>query len=120
MLARKSICKIISKILCVLALINLMTMIVTDIIEWKHLNGSGPLILIGMSYIVLHIRFKIRIKELIQALFLGLAFILWGSEQLISSSRIITIMDDAVVAIFVLDLSYIIWQHTNEPVKKVN
>ena len=111
MLTRKSICKIISKIFCVMAMINLGVLIINDIINGKHLNGSGPLILIGMSYIALHVRFKIRAKELSQGLLLGTAFILWGSEQLISSPKLIAIIDDIVVSIFVLDLSYIIWEH---------
>ena len=45
------------------------------------------------------------------AVFLGLAFVLWGAEQLLPVSRWVTAMDCLVVTIFVIDLSLITIEH---------
>ncbi len=44
---------------------------------------------------------------------LGLAFVLWGTEQLLPPSAWVTVMDSLVIGIFVVDLALIIIEHLN-------
>lgn len=73
--------------------------------------GSAALILIGLSYICLQLSLRRGLEEMLQGLLLGTAFVLWGGEQLLPPSRFVTLMDNLVVTIFVIDLSVIIWEH---------
>jgi len=66
------------------------------------------LILIGTSYICLQLGTKRRWKEKLKGIFLGFAFVLWGSEQFLQASWLVTLMDSAVITIFVVDLGLII------------
>src|SRR5580693_10740361 len=70
--------------------------------------GAMALILIGTSYISLQLSAKRRWSEKLKGIFLGLAFTLWGSEQFLPASRVVTLMDSAVITIFVVDLGLII------------
>jgi hypothetical protein len=77
-----------------------------------HQQASAmALILIGTSYISLQLSAKRRWKEKPKGIFLGLAFVLWGSEQFLPASRWVTVMDSAVITIFVVDLGLIILDH---------
>ena len=73
--------------------------------------GAFALIFIGVSYVFLQLSLKRERLEMVQGLLLGLAFILWGSEQLLPPRRLSTLMDALVVSIFVVDLGVIIWGH---------
>ena len=66
------------------------------------------LILIGTSYISLQLSANRRWKEKLKGISLGFAFVLWGSEQFLPASRLVTLMDSAVIVIFVVDLGLII------------
>ncbi|MEI6078200.1 MAG: hypothetical protein WCS94_21650 [Verrucomicrobiota bacterium] len=46
-------------------------------------------------------------RQRIQGLLLGAAFALWGCEQFLPASPWLTLMDDLVIGIFVLDLGII-------------
>jgi hypothetical protein len=70
--------------------------------------GAMALILIGTSYISLQLSAKRRWSEKLKGIFLGLAFALWGSEQFLPPSRLVTLIDSAVITIFVVDLGLII------------
>jgi hypothetical protein len=70
--------------------------------------GAMALILIGTSYISLQLSAKRRWSEKLKGIFLGLAFALWGSEQFLPASRLVTLIDSAVITIFVVDLGLII------------
>jgi hypothetical protein len=71
-------------------------------------SSAMALILIGTSYISLQLSSKRRWSEKLKAISLGLAFTLWGSEQFLPASRWVTLMDSAVITIFVVDLGLII------------
>lgn len=73
--------------------------------------GAMALILVGFSYVCLQLSIKRPTGEMLQGLFLGAAFLLWGGEQLLPPRRLVTLMDALVVSIFVIDLSFIIWNH---------
>ncbi len=73
--------------------------------------GALSLMLIGLSYICLQLSAARPRKEMIKGVLLGLAFLLWGGEQFVPPGRFVTLMDSAVVTIFVVDLGAIIVEH---------
>lgn len=73
--------------------------------------GALPLILIGLSYISFQLSGRRQIMERLKGLLLGLAFVLWGGEQLMSPSVWVTVMDSLVITIFVVDLALMIVEH---------
>ncbi len=77
----------------------------------QHLDAF-PLIMIGLSYITLQFKSARRVD--IKRVLLGVAFLLWGGEQLLPPSQLSTFMDEGAVTIFVLDLSVIVWGHLNK------
>jgi hypothetical protein len=70
--------------------------------------GAFALIMIGLSHVSLQIVSGRPRGELVKGILLGGAFALWGTEQFLPPSRLVTAMDTAVVAIFVVDLAMII------------
>lgn len=100
-----------------LALVGIAALLLSD--AWHRLRPSAlhprlaalPLILIGLSYACLQFSARRSRRELAQGLALGTAFLLWGVEQLLPPSSIVTLMDCLVVTIFVVDLSFIIVEH---------
>jgi hypothetical protein len=77
-----------------------------------HQQSSAlALILIGASYISLQLSAKRRWNERLKGISLGFAFVLWGGEQFLPASRLVTLMDSAVITIFVVDLGLIILDH---------
>lgn len=99
-----------------LALAGVGALLVTDAL--RHFNqgiahqrlGAWPLILIGISYISFQSSSKRPHRERTKGLFLGLAFVLWGSEQLLPQNPWVTLMDTLVITIFVVDIALIIIQ----------
>jgi hypothetical protein len=74
-----------------------------------HQEASAmALILIGTSYISLQLKAKRRWNEKLKGIFLGFAFVLWGGEQFLPASKLVTLMDSTVITIFVVDLGLII------------
>jgi len=67
--------------------------------------------LIGASYIFLQLSTRRRCNEILKGVLLGTAFLLWGGEQLLPPSPLVTAMDSAVITIFVVDLSLITLEH---------
>ncbi|HEX4085609.1 MAG TPA: hypothetical protein VHY22_11905 [Chthoniobacteraceae bacterium] len=73
-----------------------------------HFKSAIPLICIGVSYASLQFTLPRSGMELCLGLAVSLAFVLWGAEQFIPAPRIAGMVDDAVVFLFVLDLSIVI------------
>ena len=102
---------------CLLALASVALLLVADGIHGLKLSsmhqiaGSLSLMLIGSSYISLQLSARRRRSEMLKGVLLGIAFLLWGCEQLLPPSALVTAMDTAVVTIFVVDLSLIIFEH---------
>lgn len=73
--------------------------------------GAAPLILIGLAYASFQLCGRRRTAERAKGLLLGLAFVIWGSEQLLPQSAWVTLMDNLVITVFVVDLALIIIEH---------
>jgi hypothetical protein len=103
--------------LFILALVAVACMWFSDALRHLHTMsshqqiGALPLILIGLSYIAFQFVGKRRLAERVKGLFLGFAFVLWGSEQLLPPSPWVMVMDSLVISIFVVDLALIIMEH---------
>jgi hypothetical protein len=107
----------VSVVCCLSALAAIAALIISDAIHRLTLTpvhqqtGGLALMLIGSSYIGLQLSVKRSSSEMLKGILLGTAFVLWGAEQLLSPSRLVTAMDTAVVTIFVVDLGLIITEH---------
>jgi hypothetical protein len=49
--------------------------------------------------------------DLLKRMLLGMAFILWGSDQLLPVGLLATVLGDVVIVLYVLDLGLIIRDH---------
>ena len=74
-----------------------------------HLRmGSPPFIFIGLAFIAYQISRSCPWRSRIKGLFLGVAFALWGSEQFLPATPWLTLMDNLVIGIFVVDLGVVV------------
>jgi DNA replication protein DnaC len=71
-------------------------------------RSAIPLIAIGISYFVLIISLRRTFGQRLVGIFIGLAFVLWGLEQFLNDTALISFIDDVVVFLFVVDLSIVI------------
>jgi hypothetical protein len=103
-----------SLLLFLLAVGGIIVLLTSDVSHGLRLtafhqqSSALALVLIGASYISLQLSAKRRWNEKLKGIFLGFAFVLWGSEQFLPASRMVTLMDSAVITIFVVDLGLII------------
>jgi hypothetical protein len=76
----------------------------------KHLPLSAiPLLLAGTSYLVLQAILRPSPLELLKRLMLGVAFLLWGTVQLMRPGDLASELGNIVIALYVVDLGLIIW-----------
>jgi hypothetical protein len=75
----------------------------------KHSETSAlPLLLIGAAYISLQPTVRPGVWELVKRLLLAVAFLLWGIVQLLPATGTTAILGDLVIALFVVDLFWIV------------
>jgi len=73
-----------------------------------HLRmGSPPFIFIGLAFIAYQLSRSCPLRRRVKGLLLGAAFALWGSEQFLAASSWLTLMDNLVIGIFVVDLGIV-------------
>jgi hypothetical protein len=72
------------------------------------LKSGVPLIAIGDSYFFLIVTLRRTLGQRLVGILIGMAFMLWGSEQFLSNQAVISFIDDVVVFLFVVDLSIVI------------
>ncbi len=73
--------------------------------------GAVPLISIALSYISFQLSDRRKLAERSKGLLLGFAFLIWGCEQLLPPSPWVTVIDNLVITIFVVDLALIVIEH---------
>ncbi len=111
---RKELFRGICAALFLLALLDVALLLILDVLNRLRLSpvhqqtGALAFILIGSSFISLQLSSGRRWNEILKEVLLGMAFVLWGGEQFLASSPLVTILDSLVVLIFVCDLSLII------------
>ncbi len=106
-----------SALLFIGALVGVVALWVADV-SHHLLPGPGhqkmaavPLMLIGASFVALQWSARGQPVKRLKGVMLGMAFVLWGGEQLLPPSSLVTVMDALVITIFVVDLSFIIETH---------
>lgn len=68
-----------------------------------------PLLLAGISYLVLQVIVRPRPLELLKRVMLAAAFLLWGFVQLMPAGNLASELGNLVIALYVIDLGLIIW-----------
>jgi hypothetical protein len=76
--------------------------------------SSLPLALAGIAYAVLQIRLRPSRPTLLKRLLLAASFIFWAIDQLLPSGQMATLVGDAVVSAYVLDLFWMIQEQKAE------
>jgi len=109
--------RLLSIIFFLAALASIPVMLLSDAIRHYRFTpvhqhvAAIPLLMGGLSYGCLQLGARRTRDEMIKGLLLGIAFVLWGIEQLLPQTALVTVIDGAVVTIFVVDLSLIIAEH---------
>ena len=109
--------RVLSAIALAFAAATAGSIIVLDAAHWIRRGTSWqvksalPLIGIGVSYALLQFTVPRTRTEFCLSLAVSLAFILWGAEQFMHTAWIISLVDDVVVFLFVLDLGIVIRGH---------
>jgi hypothetical protein len=110
-----------SLLLLIASWVGLIGLLCTDGIHRLHFTPAHQrlsalaLIFIGLSYGVFQFAAVRRSSERLKGLLLATAFVLWGSEQFLPASPIMTLLDSVVIGIFVVDISLVIVDRLKNP-----
>ena len=66
--------------------------------------GAFPLALIAIAYLVYQVVRRTRPAEMVKAVLLAAAFLLWAANQFWPNARLATLFNDLAIALFVLDV----------------
>src|SRR5258705_9750093 len=92
-----------SATLCVFALLAVLMLLIFDLFNGLRFSslhqktGALAFILIGGSFVLLQFCSQRPLRKTVKELLLGLAFLLWGSEQFLAASCWVTAVDVVVV-----------------------
>ena len=75
--------------------------------------SAAPLLLVGMSFLIVQTMIRPRLLELLRNMLLVAAFILWGVVQLMAQSVFSKRLGNVVIALYVLDLAWVILARVN-------
>ena len=106
--------RILSGVLFLLALVALAFLLLSDL--WlrfqpapSHPHASAlALMFVGASFVCLQLSATGRGRKTLKGVLLGLAFVLWGSEQFLPPGAGTIAIDCVVITIFVTDLGLVI------------
>jgi len=105
--------------LAVLGLTAAMGLLLGDVIL-GNLNGlpaaaisAAPLLLVGTAFLIMQPIIRPSWKELVKNLLLAATFLLWGAIQLMPQNAISRWLGNVVIALYVLDLAWVILGSVN-------
>jgi hypothetical protein len=75
--------------------------------------SAAPLLLVGMAFLIVQTMIRPRMLELLRNMLLVAAFILWGVVQLMAQSVFSRRLGNVVIALYVLDLAWVILVRVN-------
>ena len=70
-------------------------------------NSATPLLLTGLSFLLVQVLLRPRLTELLKNLLLAAAFLLWGVVQLMEQNDLSKRLGDVVIALYVIDLVWV-------------
>ena len=73
------------------------------------------LIFVGLSYAAFQFAAVRKRTDRVKGVLLATAFVLWGSEQFLPASPLMTLIDSLVIGIFVVDISLVIVDRIRNP-----
>jgi hypothetical protein len=106
------ILRFISHSIAILALAASVVLLINDMAfdRLPHLPApiisSAPLLLIGVSFLLLQPLLRPRRAELLKNVLLSATFLLWGAVQLMPQNALAARLGDLVIALYVLDLAW--------------
>jgi peptidoglycan/LPS O-acetylase OafA/YrhL len=113
----KFICGILSLIFLVVSVASFAVVLWNDIghgfpYDMNHQRlGSLPFIFIGICFIFFQLSLRGPWPQRIKGILLGTAFALWGSEIFLPKGNWLTVLDNVVITIFLVDLGMIVVGH---------
>lgn len=69
--------------------------------------SAAPLLFIGAASVGFQVLIRPKPLDLLKALIVSSAFILWGIDQLLPSGWVATTLGDVVITLYVLDLGWV-------------
>ena len=70
--------------------------------------SAAPLLLVGTSFLIMQPIIRPRLGELLKNILLAATFLLWGAIQLLPQNAMSVRLGNVVIALYVLDLAWII------------
>jgi len=90
----------------VMALLAGILLLVRDVF-WTILPhapiSAAPLLLIGVTYLGFQVLIRPELLDLLKALIVSSAFLLWGVDQLLPTGWFATLLGDVVIVLYVID-----------------
>ena len=79
--------------------------------------SAAPLLLVGAAFLILQPVIRARWNELLKNMLLAATFLLWGAIQLIPENAVALRLGNLVIALYVLDLAWVILGSKSSPKK---
>lgn len=101
----------------VLACVSAIILLAIDVIPapFSHAPlSAAPLILIGVAYLVFQGWTRPNFIDLLKALIVCTAFILWGIDQMLPAGWVAMTIGDIVITLYVFDLCWNIFDRLKE------
>ena len=97
--------------------LRLIQYIEPNLLQWTF-KSAIPLILIGAAFASFQFAVPRSRIQILLGLIVAAAFMLWGLEQFLSNPALVSVIDDLVVFLFVLDLGIVICGSLREQNRK--
>ena len=81
--------------------------------------SAAPLLLVGAAYLGFQLFIHAKGLDVLRALIVSAAFILWGIDQLVPSGWLATTLGDVVIVLYVIDLGWMMIDRLKQPVQKL-
>lgn len=104
---------VIVAVACTMGLLTSDTKLAIPLGFSAQVISAAPLLLIGVSLLIVQTMLRPRWTELLKNILLAAAFILWGVVQLMQESALSKRLGDIVIALYVLDLAWMILASVN-------
>jgi len=77
--------------------------------------SAAPLLLVGAAFLILQPVIRARWNELLKNTILAGTFLLWGAIQLMPQDAVALRLGNLVIALYVLDLAWVIFSSKSSP-----